>query len=439
MLSTFSLRRRLATCFSAVCGGLLLLASPEAATADLVKLVNGGEVRGKMSSKPSSEVIVVETLNGVTITVARADAKFLAMRPLEVEEYETRARQVTDSLEAHWELAEWCRVQGLSKQRETHLLRVVDHDANHQKAQTALGRVWHEGTWVDRDEMMASRGYVKYKNRYVTVQELDLIQKTADELATERDWFQKVRNWHAWLNGRNEERQRQGLLAVQQIDDPHAAPAVIRFLCEDKQRDMRVLGVAVLSKLSGSKGATGLVKLSLFDADEEVRYASLNGIAEADFEATQQVYIRELRNSLNPVVCRAANALARVGDDRAVAALIDALVTSHKYQVQSNTPASNVYSGSTDGRFDSGSALTGGVLPPDVEMAIRTGQLPQGAIVAPPVGGIPVQRKTVTVTVHQPNQEVLTTLQGLTGQNFGFDERTWRIWWASEKTTGVKK
>lgn len=421
----------------------LLLLTGSSARADLVKLLNGGEVRGKIVSGKSiahgtSDSITLETIAGVTVSVARADAKFLTMRPLNVEEYETRARRIPDTLDSHWDLAEWCRHQGLSKQREHHLLRVVDHDPHHEKAQTALGRVWHEGAWIDRDEMMAARGYVKYKGRYVTVQELDLIQKTADELAVEREWFQKLKSWHAWLNGRNEERYRQAIVGLQNIDDPHAAPAIIRYLCEDKQRDLRVLGVSTLSKLTGSKGAAGLVKLSLFDVDTDVRYAALTGIAEADFEFAQNAYIRELRNSMNAVVCRAASGLAIVGDERAIGPLIDALVTAHRYQVQSNAPAVQSYSGSTDGSV--GGQMTSGALPPEVEIAIRTGQLPQGAIIAPPIGGAPaIPRKTVVVTVNQPNQEVLSTLQKLTGQNFGFDERTWRLWWAADKNGGAAK
>lgn len=444
MIAFLACRRCWTTLLGVGCA-LAFAGSARLAQADLVKLLNGGEVRGKIvagssASKTNSEFLVLETLNGVTISVARADTKFLAMRPIQVEEYETKAKRIEDTVTAHWELAEWCRLQTLSKQREHHLQRVVELEPRHEKAQTALGRVWHEGAWVDRDEMMAARGYVKYKNRYVTVQELDLIQKTADELAMERDWFQKLKVWHVWLTGRNEERQKQGLLAVRQISDSHAAPAVIRYLCEDKERELRALGVSVLSKLSGSKGAAGLVKLSLYDPDDEIRYASLNGIDEDDFEYAQTAYIRELRNSLNAVVCRAAAGLARVGDDRAIAPLIEALVTSHKYQVQTNAPAGTVYSGSTDGSVDTGGALAGGALPPEVEIAIRTGQLPQGAIMAPPIGGgLPMQRKVVTVTVNQPNQESLTTLQKLTGQNFGFDERTWRLWWAAEKTTGTKK
>ncbi len=426
-----------------VTGIAMLLLTGSGAHADLVKLLNGGEVRGRIVSGTSishgtSDSITLETISGVTVSVARTDAKFLTMRPLNVEEYETRARRIEDTLDSHWELAEWCRQQGLSKQREHHLLRVVEHDSHHEKAQTALGRVWHEGAWIDRDEMMASRGYVKYKGRYVTVQELDLIQKTADELAVEREWFQKLKSWHAWLNGRNEDRYRQAIVGLQNIDDPHAAPAIIRYLCEDKQRELRVLGVTTLSKLTGSKGAAGLVKLSLFDVDSEVRYAALSGIAEADFEFAQNAYIRELRNSMNAVVCRAASGLAVVGDERAIGPLIDALVTAHRYQVQSNAPAVQSYSGSTDGSV--GGQMTSGALPPEVEIAIRTGQLPQGAIIAPPIGGTPaVPRKTVVVTVNQPNQEVLSTLQKLTGQNFGFDERTWRLWWAADKNGGAAK
>ncbi|MDB5345968.1 MAG: hypothetical protein JWP89_4345 [Schlesneria sp.] len=420
----------------AVVVALSFIATP--VQADLVKLLNGGELRGRITggtatSRLNAESIMIETLSGVVVSVARTDMKFLTMRPVVVEEYETRARRISDTLQAHWELSEWCRQQSLSKQREHHLLRVAELDPHHEKAQTALGRVWHEGAWVDRDDMMAERGYVKHKGRYITLQELDLIQKTADELAIERDWFQKVKGWHVWITGRHEERYRQGLTALQQIEDPHAAPAIIRFLCEDKNRDIRSLGVAALSKLTGSKGAAGLVKLSLYDPEDDVRYASLNGIHEEDYEFAQTAFIRELRNSLNVVVCRAGMGLARVGDQRAVAPLIEALVTTHKYQVQSNIPAVQSYSGSTDGSSGGG----GSGLPPEVEMAIRTGQLPQGAVMGPQVGGIQVPRKMVTVSVDQPNQEVLTTLQKLTGQNYGFDERTWRLWWAAEKSHGA--
>ncbi len=416
--------------------GLLVLLTASPAPADLVKLANGGELRGRIVRSPATgavpaESIRLESLTGATVVVLKSDTLFVSMRPMVVEEYESKARRVADTLEAHWGLAEWCRLNGLSRQREVHLLKVVEHDANHEKAQVALGRVWNDGGWVDRDEMMAAQGYVKYKGRYVTTQELDVLQKTTAELGQEREWFQKIKLWHGWIIGRHEERRQQGLVALQQIDEIQAAPAVIRFLCEDSRRDLRLMGASLLSKLSGGKAASGLVKLALFDVDPEVRYTSLNAIGSDKFEQAQAAFIKELRSEYNTIVSRAAAALGRVGDERAIAPLIDALVTTHRYSVPTNERPGTSYSYRTDGTFGGNSSN----LPPEVEAAMRTGQLPQGAIVLDSTAPA-APKKLVLVKVDHWNQDVLASLQKITKRDFGYDERTWHLWWAAEKTAG---
>ncbi|MCA9111068.1 MAG: hypothetical protein KDA52_14040 [Planctomycetaceae bacterium] len=66
---------------------------------------------------------------------------------------------------------------------------------------------------------------------------------------------------------------------------------------------------------------------------------------------------------------------------------------------------------------------------------MRTGQLPYGAVVIPPPGG--TVTKSTTVTRTERNVEVLEALKTLSGENFGFDERTWQLWWAAhENGTG---
>ena len=416
--------------------GMLVFGAAAPLQADLVKLSNGGELRGRIirnsaTGKSSPESIQLETLTGATVVVRKTDTQFVTMRSPVVEEYESRARRAADTLEAHWELSEWCRQKALSKQREVHLLKVVEHDPHHEKAQVALGRVWNEGAWVDRGELMASQGYVKYKGRYITTQELDVIQKTSAELEQEREWFQKIKLWHGWLLGNHEERRQQGYVALQTIDDPHSAPALIRFLCGDTRRDIRMLGATVLSKLPGAKAVAGLVKMTLFDTDAEVRYASLNGITPENFEYAQPTFIRELRSEYNTVLSRAAAALGRVGDERAIAPLIDALITTHRYSVPTNQLPGQSYSYRTDGSFGSGTSL-----PPEVEAAMRTGQLPQGAIVLDGSNSPNAPKKMVLVKVDHWNQDVLASLQKITQRDFGYDERTWHLWWAAEKTAG---
>ena len=352
--------------------GILTFGMAAPLQADLVKLSNGGELRGRIirnsaAGKSSPDSIQLETLTGATVVVRKSETQFVTMRSLAVEEYESRSRRVADTLEAHWELSEWCRQKALSKQREVHLMKVIEHEPHHEKAQVALGRVWNEGAWIDRDELMASQGYVKYKGRYITTQELDVIQKTSAELEQEREWFQKIKLWHGWLIGSHEERRQQGYVALHTIDDPHAAPALIRFLCGDTRRDIRMLGATVLSKLPGAKAVAGLVKLTLFDADPEVRFTSLSGITPENFEYAQPAFIKELRSEYNTVLSRAAAALGRVGDERAIAPLIDALITTHRYNVPTNQPTGQSYSYRTDGSFASGRTL-----PPEVEAAMRT-------------------------------------------------------------------
>ena len=427
---------RLSLLWTTVGISIFALGTAGSLRADLVKLSNGGELRGRIirnasTGKPSSELIQLETLTGATIIVQKSDTQFVAMRSLVVEEYESRARKIEDTLEAHWELSEWCRQKALSKQREVHLLKVVEHDMHHEKAQAALGRVWNEGAWIDRDELMASQGYVKFKGRYVTTQELDVIQKTTAELEQEREWFQKIKLWHGWLIGRHEERRQQGLVALQTVNDPHAAPALIRFLCGDSRRDLRMLGATVLARLPGAKAVAGLVKMTLFDSDAEVRYTSLNGITPENFEYAQPAFIKELRSEYNAVLSRAAAALGRVGDERAIAPLIDALITTHRYNVPSSELPGQSYSYRTDGSFGSGTTL-----PPDVEAAMRTGQLPQGAIILDGSKSPNAPKKMVLVKVDHWNQDVLASLQKITKRDFGYDERTWHLGWAAEKTTG---
>ena len=105
--------------------------------------------------------------------------------------------------------------------------------------------------------------------------------------------------------------------------------------------------------------------------------------------------------------------------------LIDALATSHKMRVpQGPAYAVGFNRNGTQGNLNSG-------LPPDVEAALRSGQLPYGVVIdnsnvrAPPV-------KWVTVRVPLQNSEVLDALRTLSQQNFGYDKRAWRLWWQAQ-------
>ncbi len=402
---------------------------------DVVRLQSGVEFHGKIVKGDATVApghVAIELLSGAKVSLRLDQVALQVTRPLAVEEYEHRSRLVADTVAGRWELADWCKQKGLHPERESQLLRLIELDPNHEQARAVLGHVWKDGEWVDWDEYMTARGYVKHRGKYITQQEHELLEKTSDELKREQEWFPKVRLWTGWVTGNNATRAQNGMAALKALKDADAAPAVARFLGEHAARDLRMLGVSVLTQSGGIKAAVALSKISLRDEDQEVRSVALQGIGKANFDNVQALFLKELRNQNNAVVNRAAAGLVRVGDERSVPQLIDALVTAHKYEVRVPGGTGQNYSFGTNGTFAQGTAL-----PADVEAAMRTGQMPQGAVfINSPNAAQNTIAKVVLVRVEHQNADVRAALQKLTHEDFGYDERLWQLWWAAKKHAG---
>ena len=92
---------------------------------------NPGALQGDGKSKAADGLVSIRTMSGATVSVISDEVQAVVRRRMIVEEYETRRRAIPDTLDAHWELAEWCRQNSLSKEREVHLRRVVEFDETH--------------------------------------------------------------------------------------------------------------------------------------------------------------------------------------------------------------------------------------------------------------------------------------------------------------------
>jgi hypothetical protein len=412
----------------------LLLAAAATAQADVVRLRNGGEVRGQVdaaSRDPAAARVVVETLTGGRIVLDRAEVEFVTPRSLDVEDYETRARGLPDTIEAHRELAEWCRERRLIPQRQEQLELLLDLEPDDVEARRILGHERHNGQWMTRDEWMRSRGYVKHKGKYVTQQELDLLEKSQAEREAEQAWYPKVRMWFGWATGNNPQRAVEGLANLQAISDPDSVPALANFMGDDESDNVRLTCVQILGKLGGPKPVPLLVRKTLLDDSDQVRSTARAGIRADQYELALEYFVPELKHDSNRVVQRAAAAIGEMGNVNTVPYLIEALVTTHRWKIEVPANTSVAVGVSPDGQVGMPSSSTSSALPAEVELLARTGQLPYGAIVLPP----PFQmRRTRTVTIKGDvkNEAVLAALQKLTGQNFGFSEHDWRLWWAEQ-------
>lgn len=399
-----STRIRLVTMSAAV-------ATVTCASADVVLLNNGGQVRGTLQSTDDAPTVVVETLLGGTVSIEQSAILDIQLRPPLVEDYESRARDIAHTVEARWSLAEWCKDNGLKEQRMEQSALLLDVDPNHAGARRVLGHVRRDGNWMTRDEWMTSRGYVEYGGKYITPREYQR-QLYSDELrAAKSEWYPKVRQWFIWLSGNNAERVAEARANFEALTDPEAVPAIYHFFCGHSDTTVRLRGVELLEQFQGPVPVGPLVRLSIYDSDHDVRVAARAAIAADQHMRALEFYAPELGHGWNWVVRRTGVGIGELGDKEAVAELIEALITLHWiYRPILRDPG---YASAKSKAMEGASHLPYGAI-------YVTGGYEPAPYIEYTCG---CERKPLK------NAEVLAALKKITGQDFGYDKRKWKDWW----------
>jgi hypothetical protein len=406
---------------------------------DQITLKSGGLVRGELlvgSRTPKTgDDLAIRTLSGATVIVPRADVADFVRRRVVIEEYETQVQSTPNTAAAQWELAEWCRLKSLRKERQTHLQRVVELNPDHVAAHRALGHIRIDGNWTTQETALAARGLVKLHGKSASLAALE--EQRDDERATEaaRAWSKKVKLWHGWLVGNRPERADQAFAELNAIRDPDAVPALARAARDDSEPDRRLLFVGILAHIEGDQPVPALASRSVWDESDAVRETALAGIRGKSASRALPVFVSALKARPNAVVNRAGAALGQLELTAAVPQLIEALVTRHEYTAEIPNPEPFIC---TEGQYNTGIQ----VLPTSVLMRwAQSGMLPLIAAAQPPPGtveGPPKEMMTVTYQQDEVNAGVLAALEHLTGQNLGFDELAWKKWNAARGHGGSK-
>jgi hypothetical protein len=428
---------------------LAVLATSLPSRADTVTLQSGAVVRGRvldataaLGHRPASRaereqaarLVAVSTLTGGRLILSSLDVATIAKRSFVLEEYEMRRRHAENDVESQWRLAEWCKSRGLRPQREEALRAVVALDPDNLPARQGLGQTKRDGEWRTYDEEMRARGFVKFDGKYVAQQEVEILKKLHQRKRQDQDWYERVRGAVRSLASNDGEKRRRAMESLLKITDAEAIPALNRVLLSNKDESLRELYVHIMSAIQDTTAATPyLVDVSLFDAEKSVRVAAQDAILNHTRATAAGLYAHQLRNADNEIVRRAGLMLERLNDPSVIPQLIEALVTTHgvPQQVVDN---SNTYG------FNKGNQSPTFGLPPDVYAKMATGQYPNGVqFVRPNSPMTDMNVKTVVVDREYRNTEVLSALQSITKQSFGFDKDAWRHWWGVKQTAGPFK
>ncbi len=403
--------------------------------ADLVRLKNGGELRGalvKGNDKTRDPELTIVSFTGATISIPRTEVDSVQMRSPTIEEYITRSREIPHTIEAHQQLADWCVSRQLKAQRVEQLELLLELDPDNEVIHRSVGHIRYEGDWMSVDEAKGKQGYVKHNGKYMTRLELELLEQTEAERAAEQVWFPKVKQWTGWLGGRDQRRNAEGLLNLRAIQDPDAVAALWNYLGQQQNSDYRQLFVEVAGQLKGSKPVRRLSQSLLSEGYEPIFRLALATIDEDQKTDVVKYCLPGLKDPSNDVVQRAAIVIGECGDERVIPDLIDALITTHRYKIQVPDTSSDVNFGvgpnGTPTMLAPGST---GTQPNNIEMMNRLGQLPYGYRVN---DDRPKITRTVTVKSDMRNSQVLQALQKITQQDFGYDQRDWLRWWTLYKS-----
>ena len=369
------------------------------ASAEVFVLNDGGRLTGdwvNREEKSTKKQYVVQCDDGVRITLDASQVREVKTVRPELAEYEKIVAGFADTVEDQWTIAEWCRERHLVEQREVHLRRILELDADHVGARRALGYAKVGGKWTTDEEKMTASGNVFYKGKWMYPQEVELLKMKTEQEATQKDWVAKVKRWRVWLGTKRDEEARNGLADV---TDPAAVPALAAALRDEGNSDIRLLLAESLSHINSRAAGLVLADTVMRDSVYDVRLHCLDYIAQKKYPEVTAFFVSKLRDADNGTIRRAAAALGRLRDPAAIAPLIDALITTHKTKI--NKAGGN---DSISTSFDS----SGG-------------------------GGLSVGGGAKIVTRDIENPEARDALVAITGQNFQYDKVAWKAWLGSQK------
>ena len=376
-----------------------LLVCPLAARADLFVLANQGQVQGDLLNKDENprKKYVIQTSLGVVVTLDKEQVvEVRRQSPAEIEYGKIRG-QYPDTVEGQWQLAEWCRKNNLLPSRQAHLKRVLELDADHELARRALGFSRVEGRWTTQEEVMSSRGYVKYKGEWMYPQEVELLEQARKAELAEKEWFSSLKRWREWLDN---EKSDKALEQINKISDPFAVKAIHYQLEHEKKAQVRELWLEALGRIGSGGALIELIDRSLKDPDHEVRLSAIDQLVPRRHPDFVDKYVKALKSEDNAQINRAAVGLAAMSDPSAIGPLIEALVTSHKFKVGTDSGAINTTFNKNGG---------GGL------------------------GGLSVGTQSKTIVRQLSNENVRDALVKLSGVNFNFDTEQWKVWYAAQK------
>lgn len=402
-------------CF-VVCVFCLLAAG--AALADTVILKDGGNVVGKVTVTATD--VVIEIRPGMTVAFPKEKVKEIVFEKTPREEFEARFAAIQSfDAPAFYSLGMWAKEQGLKEEAKRCFAKVVELQPDHTGARKELGYVRHEGEWLLYDEAMKAKGLMKYRNRWVTPEEKEKLEKEdkIDELKKE------IRHLVTLMSGTDKGAAQNAADKYSQIKDPLAVPG-LEAGATHRKAVIRFLTVKVYANFGPDLVTEPLVRLAVADSDERVRIEAVRVLREMK---SKTAYIGILKsfyyNRDGDVRIYAMEALGGLKDKNSVGPLIESIAYEVRRVASIPTGSPDTFIGTQSRKVIGYRRIT--------DIYGRVVEVPIIGNVSSGYGGGGTVQKVINDVIF--NLGARLALKSITGQDFNYDKKEWREWWKENK------
>ena len=377
----------------------------------------------------------------------------------DLDEYVIRRGRDRSLAEEEYQLAVWCEEHKYPDLALNHFETAIRLDPGYAPAHEKLGHALVDGRWLDADEQREAQGMVRYRGRWMMLEEKERIEEQAAEAAENQSWVRRIRIYRDAYLSNQDSRAKDAERRLLAIREANAVRPVARILGADPIAPVRQLGSRVLGAIPGPEASAALVSCLLAETDGTVREGLIVEMARREAGEITPRLIQALRSRQAEIINRAAWALGRLDIVTAVPQLIPALTFTEYQTVMVPVAGGGGGGGGINASFGSVGLGGGGVgfgsytASSDVQPTppvVAPGAVAFGAVGVPLVNGVALGNGTGVlnsaisvggnngpalmprvVPVEHPNVEVHAALTKLTGQDFGFNVPTWKRWAAS--------
>ncbi len=410
------------------------------ARADIIELRGGGQVQGKVIPDPKNKARVQVLLPQGRHPLSFQKTQIVRVVPKAspLDDYVIKQAKAPATGDAQSQLGYWCEQNRLPDLAKQHYENALALDPENEFAHKKLGHAKVEGSWLTRDDLSAAQGLVKYRGRWVTAEEKTK-RETADKTsASQGSWLRRIRILrNAIVNG-PEDRRREAEAQLMAIRDPDAVVPLLRVFGQDDV-PRRILLALILSTIGGPEATSALIQRVLDEADSEVRSITFEHLKQRGDTGVTGRLVRALGREDIKVINRAAWALGNLNAQESVPQLVGVLITSEERIVVPPLDGINANVQGPSGLVpramnNFGIVATSPPVSSTGAVAVGMGVVPYGTVGASTMPGgnyvgpsKPPQDAHVEVFTYR-NVEVLSALQKLTGEDFGYDVQAWRRW-----------